>query len=505
MCPETLLGFYLKMPSKILDFANRYKSQLLPFGFIVLNAAIWTLFAASGGNANLHGDSLEAYVWGREFQLGYYKHPPFWSWIAGLWFFVFPHKDWAFYLLSELNASLGIVGAWALLGRFVKGPARYAGVLLLLLTTFYTFNALRYNANTILLSLWPWTMYFYVLSLERKDIKSGVWFGLVAAAAVLSKYYSALLLVSCFAALWVHPEKKKYIKSPAPWVAAVVFFVALMPHCVWLIRSGFLPFVYAYAQEEAPKPKFVGTNQGFLAACLLFHSLQLAVLAAVRFGWKDKVPETSYKGIDKYLPFLSLMGVLPFLLTFFVGLGGYRIMPNYVIPIFSLTPFLMMIYLRVNPERIVRICRACYGAIVVACLIAAPFLQTVPSVEPLQPREELYKVAIDEWNKVTKAPLRIVGGTQPYTEAVAFYDPQGVSEFSELNYAHAPWITKDRIEREGLLILCRSDYPECNEKASSFATPQSTSVRVLITPQRHGYIGREMPFTIVIIPPVSPS
>lgn len=139
---------------------------------------------------------MEAFVWGQQFEPGYYKHPPFWAWIAGAWFSVFPHTDWAFYLLSEANASLGVLGAWALIGRFTKGPERLAGTLLLLLTTFYNVNALRFNANTIQLSLWPWTMYFFLRSIENKTVGSGIALGVMAGAAMLSKYYAALPCLS---------------------------------------------------------------------------------------------------------------------------------------------------------------------------------------------------------------------------------------------------------------------------------------------------------------------
>jgi hypothetical protein len=39
--------------------------------------AIWVLYGAiSAAPAAIHNDMAEAYVWGREFQLGYAKHPP---------------------------------------------------------------------------------------------------------------------------------------------------------------------------------------------------------------------------------------------------------------------------------------------------------------------------------------------------------------------------------------------------------------------------------------------
>jgi len=65
----------------------------------------------SAAPASIHNDMAEAYVWGRQFEFGYFQHPPFWAWIAGLWFEVFPRADWAFTLLAVLNAGLGLYGS----------------------------------------------------------------------------------------------------------------------------------------------------------------------------------------------------------------------------------------------------------------------------------------------------------------------------------------------------------------------------------------------------------
>ena len=103
---------------------------------------------------------LEAYAWGREFQLRYSKHGPFWACVAGAWFSVFPNNNTSFVALEAANATFGVLGAWLLIGCFAQGWARHAATLLLLATPFYTFQAYKYNANTIFISLWPWTLYF---------------------------------------------------------------------------------------------------------------------------------------------------------------------------------------------------------------------------------------------------------------------------------------------------------------------------------------------------------
>ena len=43
----------------------------------------------------------------------------------------------------------------------------------------------------------------------------------------------------------VHPERLKFLRSPAPWVAIVALFVALIPHLLWLKQVDFAPLSYA--------------------------------------------------------------------------------------------------------------------------------------------------------------------------------------------------------------------------------------------------------------------
>ena len=79
---------------------------------IVAFAALFALyFAVTEYAAAIHNDMAEAYAWGREFQLGYNQHPPFWAWICGAWFEIFPRTGFSFAALSGLNAALGLWGA----------------------------------------------------------------------------------------------------------------------------------------------------------------------------------------------------------------------------------------------------------------------------------------------------------------------------------------------------------------------------------------------------------
>src|ERR1700689_60090 len=97
----------------------------------------------------------------------------------------FPRAGWAFAILSSLNAAIGLLGSWKLIGRFARGDKRIAATALLLLAPFYTFWFYKYNANSIFLSIWPWTMYFFVRAIDEGGIADAILFGLGMALALL--------------------------------------------------------------------------------------------------------------------------------------------------------------------------------------------------------------------------------------------------------------------------------------------------------------------------------
>src|SRR5436190_8517573 len=90
-------------------------------------------------------DMLEAWAWGQEFQLGYYKHPPLYAWIVGLWFKVFPRADASYYLLSAINIGAGLLGVWRLSGLLLSKYARLSTVSLLIFAPSYQYPATNFN------------------------------------------------------------------------------------------------------------------------------------------------------------------------------------------------------------------------------------------------------------------------------------------------------------------------------------------------------------------------
>ena len=477
---------------------------------VVVFVAVWTAYGTvSGASGAIHNDMAEAYAWGREFQLGYEKHPPFWAWIAGLWFEVLPRADWAFVLLAVCNAALGLYGSWTLIGDFAEGDKRLAATALLLLTSYYTFLALKYNANSIFLSLWPWTMHFLVRSIDDRRLADAILFGLFIGMALLSKYFALVLAATCFIASLVHPARRAYFASAAPYVSLLVAAVVLAPHAWWLVSS------------DAPTVNYFVHKTGFgfivvLIACaklilgvILFHSIVITTIAvAKQSDPRSWAASFRARWAEPRFRVLTTLAVLPLILTVVAELI-FRLLPdtNMTIGIFSLLPLLFIEVAGAEADgRLYRVSRSLAISVMLVALALSPVIAFLKiwyrgDNNYTEPRKELAQEATELWHKTTSSPLQYVGGSQRYEDAVAFYSPDRPHVFIHLDHHRAPWVSKAELNRAGLLVVCSTGDKQCLDSAASVSTPQTHQTNLTLVHTFCGYTVGHSDFTVTIVPP----
>jgi 4-amino-4-deoxy-L-arabinose transferase-like glycosyltransferase len=138
---------------------------------LVAFVAIWTtIFSIAYYGSDLHKDTLETWSVGRVLAWGFWKHPPLMGWVANIWTQVFPLTDWSFRLLSMVNAALALYAVDLIARRFVDKDKRILILLLLLLTPTYQFHAENFNANSVLLVVWPLATYCFLRSYEDRTV-----------------------------------------------------------------------------------------------------------------------------------------------------------------------------------------------------------------------------------------------------------------------------------------------------------------------------------------------
>jgi 4-amino-4-deoxy-L-arabinose transferase-like glycosyltransferase len=468
--------------------------------------AVWTLYAVIAKSSQaIHLDMAEMAAWSQQLALGTPKHPPFGSWLLRGWFSLFPRADWAYYLFAMLLAGIALWVTWRISRRYLPAEKCVVGIALLTLVPFYNFHALKFNANAVLTPLWAIATGWFLLSFETRRIRWAALAGIGAAAAILGKYWS-ILLVAAFALASLNDRRSaSYFGSPAPYISLVVAMVLLTPHVEWVIADQFAPLTYAvdahpasYLTAAKSAIGFIGSSIAYIATPVIF------ILIAARPGMA--VIADMVWPSEPQRRFAVVVFAAPFLLATLVALlFEVRIEALWAMSLMTLLPVVLLSSPMVSISR-----RA--GVISLVAAIAIPLIMVVASpvvaiadhlagVDNNQDQYPIIAQALqDAWQKKTDKPLLIVGS---FADGPAFYIPSRPASFNVYAPALMPWIDDAGIRRNGMALICPEAAIPClqiiegyGEHYGAVATEHVSLARSFL-----GLPGPSVPYEIVIVPP----
>ena len=256
-------------------------------GFAAVHAVLWTLILVNlKTGQDVHMDVAEAYAWGQKFLLGYGKHPPLSGWVAGVWFMLFPVTDWATYALAMATLGCGLVICWLLALRVVDRRRAFFVVVMLALYPIFNFKGFKYNPDLLQLVTLPLVVLAYLDAFEKRSVKSGLWLGLAGALALMTKYWVLTMIGAIGLAALIHPDRLRFLRSPAPWVAIATLVIVMLPHFMWLKQVDFVPLTYAGDTYSLTDRTLIDN----LALGYVLHNLALlaapVVLGAIALVWR---------------------------------------------------------------------------------------------------------------------------------------------------------------------------------------------------------------------------
>lgn len=454
---------------------------------------------------DLHHDLLEFYAWGRTPALGYDNHPPLGAWLATAWFAVFPTQDWAFTLLAALNAAAGLFCVDLVARQYLAGEKRLLVLLLLLLTPAYTFHGLRFNATNLLLWTWPLATFCFLRSFQTRAVGWAAAAGLAAAVAMLGKYFSGVLVATLVLAALTHPERGRYLRSPAPYVSALVGVAALAPNLVWLVGSDASPLRFAMRSHgDASQAHVLFVAVRYLVAALGYASVMLLAFIFVArprlADWRDALwpadPDRRMLGVI----FWTLL-LLPCALALALRL---RLVSLWSLPgLFPLPILLLAAAKGYAPERARFLPRA-VAALALALLMLAPlhaYLLQVYGTRQASNHFSLVAAEVERfWRANAKEPLRFVGGDRPLAVAVSFYapdHPQFIQDTDNITpFGPFP-------ERNSALVCPAQGKPACVHLIATWKAELPTAKReeVEVRPSFLGVEGLPGRYVILVVPP----
>lgn len=430
--------------------------------------AVWTTYLAIAyWGSGLHPDVLETWTLGRWLEWGYPKHPPLMGWIARGWTSLFPLTDWSLQLMAMVNAAVALWVIDRIAARFVAGEKRVVIQLLLMLLPVYQFHAQRFNANSVLLAIWPIAMYCFLRSFEERSLRWAAATGVSTALAMLGKYYSVFLIASLALAALLHPARRRYFLSPVPWVSAAAGLATLSPHLHWLATTGAEPFNHALAHARASFLIAITEVYFFLtglAAALASSAVAWLFIAGYRL---KRLPE-QFRNMDSGLWLLVLVScgtiALPVVTSLAIGtdlpsLWALQGLFLFVLPVVCCTDYAISRFHTVNLAVLA-------GSIaLIATVVAAPVHALYRNANGYEEGRNLYRPAALEltrrWRAMTGTPLQAVSGDDALAFATAFYSPDHPYYVRPFAYQHSWKIPRKTILERGWAALCFADQLEC--------------------------------------------
>jgi hypothetical protein len=467
---------------------------------------LWALYGAlAKGSQDVHFDMGEMVAWSRETFLGTPKHPPLGAWLVRAWFSVFPLADWSYYLLAMVLATAALWLAWRIARHYLDPDKRVVGLALLTLVPFFNFHALKYNANTVMLPLWAAATAAFLRSYETRNAGVAALAGLAAAAAMLGKYWSAVLLLGLGLAALMDARRAAYFRSGAPWITIAAGIAGLAPHVAWLYANGFSTFDYAMETHPGTLAESLTSGVSYMAGAAAYVAVPLLLAAIAARPTLATLRDVVWPpAADRRLVLLAF--VLPLVLPTALAAASHEVVTSlWAIAGMTLLPVVLLSSPRIVISPLAT--RRIVGFAVAFPLIAialAPAIALVIHRQGLSHYASHYSGlarAIEQaWRATSDRPLRFVGSYNNLIYGVLFYLPRDVAPLEIVSPRLTPWVDAAAVARDGIALVCPVDENLCMQTLAARGAAGRRS-EVEITRRYLGTDDAPERFVIVIVPP----
>jgi 4-amino-4-deoxy-L-arabinose transferase-like glycosyltransferase len=437
-----------------------YHADTIFYGFLALHILIWTLLPTFVRFSVSH-DVIEAFVWGQSLDWGYDKNPWFAGWVARMGMLLGANQSAiGYYFMQQIFIGLGFWSAWQLAKTFFN--ELYALVAVLILEGCFYFSAYveTNNDNFILIGLWTFAIYQFYLACHDQRLRYWFFTAIALALALMTKYSTAILLLTMFCYLVSNPAARCSFYKPGFYLALLTGIVMCLPNLLWLAEHQWISVAYLlnrkamdlapgfYTQHWAYPLGYVKRIAiDFLLSVILFITvMQYHPFIRVNFNLNttDRV-------------FLWCLGLGPFLMVFVVGiLFGWQLYWEWGVPYTTLFGLLLVDVIRPTVTR-VSLTRfiACVSMIMLLTSTAYIVFNTRihPGGSGDYPAEKLAADITQLWHERYHTPLKYVAGSRYTAGYIGFYSKDKPKVFAEWNPIYSPGVTEDEINKYGAIFL----------------------------------------------------
>ncbi|MGE0565165.1 MAG: glycosyltransferase family 39 protein [Pseudolabrys sp.] len=417
-------------------------------------------------SANLQLDLAEDLALGKEWQLGYWKHPPLPWWIADLAYRI-TGQIGAVYWLGPLASVACIYVVW----RFARGlvgplPA-FVVVAALEGMHFFNYSAVKFSHDQMQLPFWALTGFFTYRAIAGGKLYDWSLGGAMMALAFWSKYAAFVLGMTIALVLVFDPDARRRWRTAGPYAMAVSFLLVMSPNLWWLARYDFLPFRYVDLRAEVAHRwyQYVTFQFEWIVSQIFFVLPSIIILGVLFVGAGLR----RRGGIEPFTRrFLAALALGPFLVTTVsAAVLGRSPVPMWGYSLWIFAPLAVLVwfepaYSGARLRRLVAVVTAVFVSFLASYATIERFGPLVRSrpVASHFPGAELAGIVTAEWRKRTGMPLRYVSGTADgfgpgefAANNVAVYSPDRPRVIVHGDFRLSPWIAPDDVRRHGAVVV----------------------------------------------------
>jgi hypothetical protein len=373
----------------------------------------------------------------------------------------------------------------------------------------------------------PLLVLAFLHAFEKRTARAGLWLGLAAALALMTKYWVLTMIGAIGLAALLHPDRLKFLRSPGPWVAVVTVVVAMLPHLWWLREVDFVPLTYAAdvyglsdrAQNIQLVFGYIGHNLALLALPVALASLALA--CGQRWWRLARQPSALFtrtwsRGGNSGVHLSQARNIWIIQAIVAVGppLGGLffdvYMKTDWGISLFFLTPLALVAIPSLRIQKMALFYLAAIWLVIsLAVLVASPHIAAREmAVNPngaatYGARSELARELTQVWRTRFHSRWAVVAGTTEMGEPMTFYSPDHPAPFTPGELWSSGLTSLEEAKRLGFIGICDTTdgrLPICEAwmKANG-----KDAEELAMTTQRffHGHPGPAIGWKVFVVPP----
>ena len=442
---------------------------------LIWHLLLWVLLPALSYEM-LPLDTAELLGWGQEWQLGYYKHPPLGPWLGEAVFQLSGQLPESLYLLAQLAVLLTLYYVWRTARLALPAQAAIVATLLLEVSYFHTVLTPNFNMNSLQLPIWAAMGFHFLRALQGAD-RHWLWLAAWSAAALLTKYSGALLLLA-FALILVFDRRLwPQWRNPWIWGGALLALFLISPHILWLTDNWRLPAAYLQRFDAQGTGDWTAhVIEPFRFAIGALAGMLLCLLATLTLVGKLRVGVAGSREIR----WISLICFLPVLLAMLYGaVSGSRLKSTWAFPFFNLLGVVLVTWvpLTLSNQRL-RVFGLALSLSMLALTAAHLLYKTRSSQSKTVFDGAALALAVEQaWQERFDQPLRIVAADHILSAIVSTYAPSRPSMLIEGRYDYSPWLNQTDLQRFGAAVVCEEGSSCLHDRLSIDGEPVELQVQ----------------------------